>query len=426
MIPSPFEVGQAVGNQSARGFRAAKDESAIDSILGQAMDSQDPEVLEKSISNILGQVSPERQGPALQFIQNRMQNVQSRKEKAQQAQAAQRGGYDPFAPPQVQAQQVKDASKAKRIADSPFGNILQPQSNVQPNTSTQQQSGEEIFEDDQIRTQTTPTSRVRELTDDQLVLGRGHPDKEVQNMSQAEQERRESERKLEESKRKTKEDRSYKFADKVLESAMSRAESLPMKKTARATLKDQVLSKDLSFWSKDNLAEITGVEGFRSPQGAVFKTAGKEYLLGNISRAGARPNQWIEQQIADMLAKVGRSTAANLSVVRALENENTLDEEHIQAANRIYDEVEQSGGDMRTVPKRLNDHMLEFAENSQKVLQNDLRAYAAIEEGKPVKLIKVPNGTPITKEVAEALVMKFNKDPMKARNEAKKLGYNVE
>ena len=76
-------------------------------------------------------------------------------------------------------------------------------------------------------------------------------------------------------------------------------------------MNDAIASKNLGFWSSDNLAEITGVEAFRSPEGAIFKTASKEYFLGNISRAGARPNQWIEQQISDMMAKIGNLQKMN-------------------------------------------------------------------------------------------------------------------
>lgn len=214
------------------------------------------------------------------------------------------------------------------------------------------------------------------------------------------------------------------ISGKVLSKADEAAEQLPMKESALGLMNDAIVNKDLSFWSPDNLAEATGIEGLRSKEGAVFKTAGKEYLLGNMRKAGARPNQWIEQQIGDAQAKIGRSTGANLSVMRALENDIAIERNRIETTNQLAKKYEDELG---YVPRELGARVYEtnkkFAENKQKELYNDLRAINAIEEKKPETFKDVAEGTPITKFMVQALLRQNENDPKKAREAAKKLGY---
>jgi len=54
----------------------------------------------------------------------------------------------------------------------------------------------------------------------------------------------------------------------------------------------------------DYFADVTGFEPARSAEGAKLKTAIKDFFLSDLSRAGTRPNMWIEQQLADALPKI--------------------------------------------------------------------------------------------------------------------------
>ena len=153
---------------------------------------------------------------------------------------------------------------------------------------------------------------------------------------------------------------------------------------------------------------------------------GKEYFLGNIQRAGARPNQWIEQQISDMLPKIGRSTEANLSVKRALENELALDNERIKVTSEIADEIASGDGDFRKLGTKVEERLSKFAEEKQELLYNDLRAIKSIEQEEPEKFHKVTPGSYVSDYVIQALLITFNNDWPKAKEEAKKLGYKVD
>ncbi len=65
MGPSPFEVAQTIGNKTAAAFQKSEDSNAIQKILAEASKSGNPEDLNKAMSKILSQVSPERQPMAV-------------------------------------------------------------------------------------------------------------------------------------------------------------------------------------------------------------------------------------------------------------------------------------------------------------------------------------------------------------------------
>lgn len=265
---------------------------------------------------------------------------------------------------------------------------------------------------------------LQALPDDQLVLASGLPNPMGQ-AAKMELQRRQEDRKIKQKEKESTIKRHTDISQKAIEKAESIAETLPQKRAAHRLMNDSIARKDMSFWSRDNLAEKTGIEGFRSSEGAIFKTAGKEYFLGSITRAGARPNQWIEQQISDMMMKIGRSTEANLSVSRALENELDLDEQRVKLTREIADQLENKLGYVpRDLGKRVDDQLKDYAEKRQKELYNDLRAIKAIGENKAETFMKVEPGTPVSKLVAKALLKKNKNDPKKAAEEAKQLGYS--
>ena len=73
-----FNVARDIGGNFGQSFKRTSDESAIENILAEASASGDPEVLQNSIGQILARVSPERQGAAVQFLQNTMKNVEAK------------------------------------------------------------------------------------------------------------------------------------------------------------------------------------------------------------------------------------------------------------------------------------------------------------------------------------------------------------
>lgn len=428
--PSAFEIGRNIGNNLGNSFAKVKDENAIERILSEAMGSEDPAVLQNSIGKILSQVSPDRQGVAMQYLQNAYANVQKKQDQsnieARDKAAANEAGYTYGAPSQVAAQQVRDKSKGSRLAQYGLGQSQAGGQNVptQPSlagnpaipAAGQPPQGAPINQ--------VPESVFKRLSDDQLVVASGAPDKEVSEPAKAELQRRQKEKELIQNRDKEIFKSDLSRSSKVLERADQIAEQIPQKRTAVNLMKDAVANRNLGFFSPDNLAELTGIEGLRSQEGAIFKTAGKEYFLGNIARAGARPNQWIEQQIADMMAKIGRSPEANFSVLRALENELDLDEARVRITQEVSDRLREQGDyGQGKLGSTVNKELSQYAEAKQLVLFNDLRAIKAIAENQPQKFRRVEKGTQVSDFMAQALLKQFNNDPKKAAEEATKLGY---
>lgn len=431
-MPSPFFIAQQTSNNLGNAFKKVREENSIENILNQAMNSGSPEILQDSIGKILSQVSPERQGTAIQYLQNVYNNVQKRNEASklekQGRQAARDAGYTYGAPNQVAAQQVKDKAKAQRLQQYGLGDPNVPANLPNAENGTPAYLGDAGQEKNSNQTEQPkgPESVLEKMTDQQLRLLTGHPDREVSEPAKAILKGRQDETDLKQKKNENWTKFGMERAKKVLDKAEDIAQTLPVKNTALKLMVDSIANKNLSFFSPDNLAEITGVEAFRSPEGALFKTAAKEYFLGNISRAGARPNQWIEQQISDMMTKIGRSTVANLSVARALQNEIALDQERVRLTEEIFNQLRSEDKDVGELGPMINNRLSKFAEQKQNELYNDLRAIKAIGEGKPQKFHKVTQGTKISDYMVEALLNAFNNDPDKALQEATKLGYSIE
>ncbi len=179
--------------------------------------------------------------------------------------------------------------------------------------------------------------------------------------------------KLEEKRKMTRAAGHEEIAKQTLKSSAEQSELLPQKEFALQNMVDALENGDLSFFSPDSLADATGIEAFRTPEGAGFKTAGKEFFLGSLKRAGARPNQWIEQQISDMLPKIGRSPEANLSVTEALKMEMDIQKKQIELTNSIADEMEADFGYVkRDLADQVRKRITPYANEKQKELQKSL------------------------------------------------------
>ena len=173
-----YNAAMQAGNNISRGFREARDTNTIDEILSNALKTDNPQALQSSIVKILSQVSPEKQGAAIQFLQSRVKSIdESRKEKLK-VESGSRGGYDPYATPGVQTQQVKDKGKRERL-----GNIFgqpQPMNQMAP---MNQGFSQEIANSDQVSEQQSPFSR---FTKGQLIGMAGSEDREISEPAKAE------------------------------------------------------------------------------------------------------------------------------------------------------------------------------------------------------------------------------------------------
>lgn len=264
---------------------------------------------------------------------------------------------------------------------------------------------------------------VQDLTEQQLSSLQAHPNQMVRNAAKAEFENRKFQR------AKFNEDR--KFAGEVarpfLKDIDQSRDAVRSKENAADLMDNAIESQDFGFFSADNWANFTGVEAFRTAKGAQLLLSQKEYLLGNIRRAGARPNQWIEQQIASMLPQIGRSREANESTAAALKAETSIERKKIEIADEIAErERERLGYVPENIGAQVDAALQPYAEEINNQLSYKLRQIHERESGaeKLTKLKKVPKGTPLTLEMAGVLRDKFGSNEKVLEN-AKKMGFTI-
>lgn len=270
------------------------------------------------------------------------------------------------------------------------------------------------------RVQGEPTPGVvpgqvpEEISDEEILSLSG----EYPNVAKILQSQKEGRAKITEARAK----REFERAKPVLARADERAEEMPQKESALFLMKDAIKTGNLGFFSLNNLAKITGITGFRDPKGAQFISAGKEYFLGSLKRAGARPNQWIEQQIQKMLPMIGISEPANLTITEILENDLKVGRENLKILYRLVNEDEKKFGYIKgDIGQRVREELRKFANKEQEKLEVRLREIQKTEKAAP-PLKKVSKGTPITIEVIENLRSQgFSIEGAKKR--ARQLGY---
>lgn len=165
-----------------------------------------------------------------------------------------------------------------------------------------------------------------------------------------------------------KEQQHYDIAKKALGESADKAYNLAQKETTLQSLEDALKTNDLGMFSRDNFAEMTGIEGFRSPEGALFKKEIKELFLGNVGEVGSKGlNQWFEKQIFDMAPRIGRSTEANLVVMEAFRLDTDVEKKKIELTNRIAEQMEEQYGYVRRdLAEQVTNQLRPYAVEKQK------------------------------------------------------------
>lgn len=220
----------------------------------------------------------------------------------------------------------------------------------------------------------------------------------------------------------------YKRSGPILAEADALRKNMPTLRNSFDTLVNAVQEGDIGGFDLDYLANATGIEPLRSPKGALFLSAGKEFFLGNLSRVGTRPNQWIEQQLVKMQPEIGRSPEANLSVAEFMKFKLDTDEAWLKAVDTVSEEYKKNVGYVPGDVGVIADKMIKpFVEKRQRELAYDLRQLHEKYQGPKalMKLQKVPKGTPLTIEKAKVFLDRAEGDEARAAEAAKRLGYDI-
>lgn len=222
----------------------------------------------------------------------------------------------------------------------------------------------------------------------------------------------------------------YKRAKPFLEQIDKDRKRVVDQEEALFLMEDAIQSGATGFFTKDNFANFLGQygENLRTAKGAQLLTAQKDFLVSDIGRVGNRPNQWIEQQISTALTNLGRSQEANQVVVDALKARIQRDRKRIELTDQISSEYQKEHGyEPADIGRRVDEAMKPYNEEVQKELAYSIRqAYEEENKGNLKSLLnqKVPEGTPLTVNMAALFLEKY-KDADQARKNAKKLGYVI-
>jgi hypothetical protein len=226
----------------------------------------------------------------------------------------------------------------------------------------------------------------------------------------------------------------YKRAGPILQQADEMRRGFPQLRASLNTIKDSITSGDLGTFSTDWLANVSGLEGFRSGKGALFLTAGKDFFLNNISKVGGRPNQWVEQQLVKMQPEIGRTKEANESVAEFFEFKLDTDEAYVNTLDELSEKYKQELGYVPGDIGAITDKAIKpYVDKREKQLAYKLKVIDERERGPEElkKLQKVPKGTPLTIQKAKALLDYFkdtedvDERMKKAEEAARKLGYEI-
>lgn len=139
-------------------------------------------------------------------------------------------------------------------------------------------------------------------------------------------------------------DREYSRVEPLLKEADQSILDTAQKQSALNAVDYAIENGDLSFWSRDNLANVLGIDGLRTATGAAFINGLKEFLIGSFSRLGSRPNQWAEQQVDKSLPQIGRNKQANQIVKYSLQNGIDINNHYVETINKLAEQDKQQYG----------------------------------------------------------------------------------
>lgn len=403
----PFQnIGTALGQGISQGFERQRSGDILDSVINQAL-NQDGDILSNLLQGLQGSGAtlPE----ALETVQR-------------------------FAP----IIETQRKSQENQQANALIENLVNQQSGLIPPSTedrTPLTTSGQTLNNDQVDTIFNESSfagsaprqsktKIESLPDSKLTALQGHPNQAIQKIADAEAERRKRDRKVFEVDREFASKRARPFLQKIDEER----DAVRQKEFAIDAILTAIETGDNGFFTQDNLANITGIEALRTAKGVQLITGLKEFLLGNIQRAGARPNQWIEQQIAQMAPKIGRTKEANLTVAKMLKSETDLQRKKIEVTDQITSQMRnQLGFVPENIAQLVDENTKPFALEAQSNLAYDLRKIHEEERGVTIKDInkKVPKGTPLTQRAGDFLTEKFQGDVDKAIEQAKRLGYRI-
>jgi hypothetical protein len=215
----------------------------------------------------------------------------------------------------------------------------------------------------------------------------------------------------------------YKRAKPTLDRAENLRLSLPKQKMVREGVEEAAKSGKLGLFSLNNLADITGIDGLRDPNGAQFKSGIKEYFIGDVGGLGSvRLNQWLEKTMYDALPKMAYDESSNLTILAGTKYKEDIDQKWLDTENQLEDFYEKNNDGIipGSIGRKIEEMMHPYVEERQKQLKQEVENIK--KTAQPKNLVKGARRTPkgyiymVNPETGEELNV-LNKDVREAMTE---------
>lgn len=188
----------------------------------------------------------------------------------------------------------------------------------------------------------------------------------------------------------------YQEAKPTIEYANDLALSLLNEEQVLDSIDIALKNKDFGFFSRDNIAEMTGFEKLRSPEGALLKSGIKEYFLSDVKGIGGKGlNQWLEKQLNDAMLKIGRDNAANEIVKVGFDARYDRKKAWLDEYRKLYKQQKSSQGYVAgDIGQQVAENLKPYYEARQKQLEAEIKAIQKSGQSLSGRMVDVtdPNG----------------------------------
>ncbi len=370
-----FTAAYQGGTNFANSFREARETSALDNILKEAMTANDPNKLRQTMGAMLSKIPPSKQPFALKVLEGKLEELETGKKRENVNQAYDAAGIprgDQYLPPGVQSQREKG-----REGERQFQNIV-----GQPNKPNQSQPMQEGAQNSSI---------YSKLTDDQLVQLTGVP--QHSNQSKEEIRRRQQERKVKAPGTEFSNIREKSVADYTNNSITKGEEAEDLKytiETAKKAIQGEVAGPGLEAMAKNNpyMQLLTGL----TPDEAALQAANKKLVGGAKGIFGSKPTEReIFLLLNSMLPSIGKSKEANMAGLDYIERVNDMAIMHSDIVNELTD------GGTKYVPdieRQVNAKMRPYSERLREDLKSSVESLSPKDKESTDRiLVRSPDGT---------------------------------
>jgi len=199
-------------------------------------------------------------------------------------------------------------------------------------------------------------------------------------------------------------EKSFKFAEPILEGASEKASAATQSNILLDVAAKSVESGKLDPYSGAYWGEVfpsvkkllPGIEG---PESKAFKTAMKEQLVESLKGVSAKGlNQYLEKRIADALPEIGLKKGANLAAIEMLKSINRQKLNEANLAQSMYEEqINRYGYVLPSFNRLYNEQVNKLGQQEAQFLASNLNAIAAGKKPSdapmPYSTSEVPEGS---------------------------------